>query len=61
MLLRRELKIKKHRAKRLLRDSKKLLRDAKELFAKTEEDLMFLQSVGQLFGEVLLPLDNERC
>jgi hypothetical protein len=37
------------------------LRAAKKEFAKTEDDLKSLQSVGQIIGEVLRPLDNERC
>lgn len=37
------------------------LRAAKKEFSKTEDDLKSLQSVGQIIGEVLRPLDNERC
>lgn len=37
------------------------LRTAKKEFNKTEDDLKSLQSVGQIIGEVLRPLDNERC
>jgi hypothetical protein len=37
------------------------LRAAKKEFNKTEDDLKSLQSVGQIIGEVLRPLDNERC
>lgn len=37
------------------------LRGAKKEFGKTEDDLKSLQSVGQIIGEVLRPLDNERC
>lgn len=37
------------------------LRASKKEFAKTEDDLKSLQSVGQIIGEVLRPLDNERC
>ncbi|KAG7021171.1 26S protease regulatory subunit 10B-like A, partial [Cucurbita argyrosperma subsp. argyrosperma] len=36
------------------------LRGAKKEFNKTEDDLKSLQSVGQIIGEVLRPLDNER-
>ncbi|KAF3789059.1 26S protease regulatory subunit 10B-like protein A [Nymphaea thermarum] len=36
------------------------VRAAKKEFAKTEDDLKSLQSVGQIIGEVLRPLDNER-
>ncbi|KAF9684391.1 hypothetical protein SADUNF_Sadunf04G0113500 [Salix dunnii] len=35
------------------------LRAAKKEFARTEDDLKSLQSVGQIIGEVLRPLDNE--
>lgn len=41
-----------------MRDS---LRTVKKEYAKTEDDLKSLQSVGQIIGEVLRPLDNERC
>lgn len=37
------------------------LKNAKRDFTKTEDDLKSLQSVGQIIGEVLRPLDNERC
>jgi 26S proteasome regulatory subunit T4 len=43
---------------RLLRQQVKELR--KE-FDKTEDDLKALQSVGQIIGEVLRQLDEERC
>ena len=43
---------------RALRDN---LKAAKKEFDKTEDDLKSLQSVGQIIGEVLRPLDNERC
>ncbi|KAH0928908.1 hypothetical protein HID58_014635, partial [Brassica napus] len=36
------------------------LRGSKKEFNKTEDDLKSLQSVGQIIGEVLRPLDNER-
>ncbi|KAF3334715.1 26S protease regulatory subunit S10B B [Carex littledalei] len=42
---------------RTVRDN---LRASKKEFAKTEDDLKSLQSVGQIIGEVLRPLDNER-
>ena len=35
------------------------LRGTKKEYAKTEDDLKSLQSVGQIIGEVLRPLDNE--
>lgn len=40
---------------------KENLRASKKEFAKTEDDLKSLQSVGQMIGEVLRPLDNDRC
>ncbi|KAF4364168.1 hypothetical protein G4B88_029145 [Cannabis sativa] len=42
---------------RHVRDS---LRSSKKEFNKTEDDLKSLQSVGQIIGEVLRPLNNER-
>ena len=43
----------------------KTLRDqvktSKTEYEKTEEDLKALQSVGQIIGEVLRQLDEERC
>ncbi|THU60305.1 hypothetical protein C4D60_Mb07t11230 [Musa balbisiana] len=43
-----------------LRTLRENLRTSKKEFAKTEDDLKSLQSVGQIIGEVLRPLDNER-
>lgn len=43
---------------RQLRDSVKELRKD---YDKTEDDLKALQSVGQIIGEVLRQLDEERC
>ncbi len=43
---------------------RKLREEAKELkkdYDKTEDDLKALQSVGQIIGEVLRQLDEERC
>jgi 26S proteasome regulatory subunit T4 len=37
------------------------LKDLKRDFDKSEEDLKALQSVGQIIGEVLRQLDEERC
>uniref|UniRef100_A0A7N2MYT8 Uncharacterized protein n=1 Tax=Quercus lobata TaxID=97700 RepID=A0A7N2MYT8_QUELO len=37
------------------------LQAARKEFAKIAEDLKSLQNVGQIIGEVLRPLDNERC
>lgn len=41
-----------------LRDTIRTLRAAHD---KTEDDLKALQSVGQIVGEVLRQLDEERC
>lgn len=44
--------------------TKKLRETCKEVkkeYEKTEEDLKALQSVGQIIGEVLRQLDDERC
>ncbi|XP_022965750.1 26S proteasome regulatory subunit S10B homolog B-like isoform X1 [Cucurbita maxima] len=43
-----------------VRSLRENLRGAKKEFNKTEDDLKSLQSVGQIIGEVLRPLDNER-
>ena len=43
---------------RTLRDS---VKQAKKEYDKTEDDLKALQSVGQIIGEVLRQLDDERC
>lgn len=43
---------------RSLRDS---VKDLKKDYDKTEDDLKALQSVGQIIGEVLRQLDEERC
>ena len=37
------------------------LKDLKKEYDKTEDDLKALQSVGQIIGEVLRQLDEERC
>lgn len=37
------------------------LRDLEKDFEKTENDMKALQSVGQIIGEVLKQLDEERC
>ena len=36
-------------------------KDLKKKYDKTEDDLKALQSVGQIIGEVLRRLDDERC
>jgi 26S proteasome regulatory subunit T4 len=43
---------------RALRDS---VKDLKREYETTEDDLKALQSVGQIIGEVLRQLDDERC
>ncbi|CAH1444824.1 unnamed protein product [Lactuca virosa] len=43
-----------------VRGVRESLRSTKKDYAKTEDDLKSLQSVGQIIGEVLRPLDNER-
>ncbi|KAL0376167.1 UNVERIFIED_CONTAM: 26S proteasome regulatory subunitBA [Sesamum calycinum] len=43
-----------------VRSARENLRTTKKEYAKTEDDLKSLQSVGQIIGEVLRPLDNER-
>lgn len=43
---------------RSLRDD---VKTAKVEYDKTEDDLKALQSVGQIIGEVLRQLDDERC
>lgn len=37
------------------------LKDLEKNFNKTEDDIKALQSVGQIIGEVLKQLDEERC
>ena len=37
------------------------LKDLEKTFAKTEEDIKAVQSVGQIIGEVMKQLDDERC
>jgi hypothetical protein len=37
------------------------IRDLDNDFTKTEDDIKALQSVGQIIGEVLKKLDDERC
>ncbi|KAK6136722.1 hypothetical protein DH2020_029550 [Rehmannia glutinosa] len=43
-----------------VRSVRENLRVSKKEYSKTEDDLKSLQSVGQIIGEVLRPLDNER-
>lgn len=37
------------------------LRDLERDYEKSEDDIKALQSVGQIIGEVLKQLDEERC
>ena len=37
------------------------MKDTKKTFDKTEDDLKALQSMGQIIGEVLRQLDDEKC
>jgi ATP-dependent 26S proteasome regulatory subunit len=37
------------------------LKDLEKDYAKTEEDIKAVQSVGQIIGEVMKQLDDERC
>lgn len=37
------------------------LKDLEADFAKTEDDIKAVQSVGQIIGEVMKQLDDERC
>jgi ATP-dependent 26S proteasome regulatory subunit len=37
------------------------LKDLEKEFEKTEEDIKAVQSVGQIIGEVMKQLDDERC
>lgn len=37
------------------------IKDLDKDFSKTEDDIKAVQSVGQIIGEVLKQLDDERC
>lgn len=37
------------------------LKDLERDFEKTEDDIKAVQSVGQIIGEVMKQLDDERC
>ena len=37
------------------------LKDLEKEYAKTEDDIKAVQSVGQIIGEVMKQLDDERC
>lgn len=37
------------------------LKDLERDYAQTEEDIKAVQSVGQIIGEVMKQLDDERC
>ena len=44
-----------------MRSVREELKASKAAYDKTEDDLKALQSVGQIIGEVLRQLDEERC
>lgn len=44
-----------------VRSLRSQVKDVKKEYDKTEDDLKALQSVGQIIGEVLRQLDEERC
>ena len=44
-----------------MRQLRQTVAAAKKNWDKTEDDLKALQSVGQIIGEVLRQLDDERC
>ena len=51
----------KHREQEArVREMRKNLRELNKTYDKTEEDLKALQSVGQIIGELLRQLDDER-
>ena len=37
------------------------IKDLQKDYKKTEEDIKAVQSVGQIIGEVMKQLDDERC
>jgi 26S proteasome regulatory subunit T4 len=37
------------------------LKDLEKEYEKTEDDIKAVQSVGQIIGEVMKQLDDERC
>lgn len=37
------------------------LKDLEKKYTKTEDDIKAVQSVGQIIGEVMKKLDDERC
>ena len=37
------------------------LKDLEKDYAKTEDDIKAVQSVGQIIGEVMKQLDDDRC
>lgn len=44
-----------------VRSLREAVKELKKEYDKTEDDLKALQSVGQIIGEVLRQLDEERC
>lgn len=37
------------------------LKDLEKAYEKTEDDIKAIQSVGQIIGEVMKQLDDDRC
>jgi hypothetical protein len=37
------------------------MKELRKAYDKSENDLKALQSIGQIIGELLRPLDEERC
>lgn len=55
-------KLLKHKeADSKVRSLRESVKELKKDYDKTEDDLKALQSVGQIIGEVLRQLDDERC
>lgn len=55
-------KVKEHRELELALKKRRMeIRELSKVYDKTEDDLKALQSVGQIIGEVLRHLDDERC
>ncbi|KAJ1612739.1 26S proteasome regulatory subunit S10b like AAA+ATPase [Cryptosporidium canis] len=55
-------KVKEHRELEIALKKKRMeIRNLSKAYDKTEDDLKALQSVGQIIGEVLRHLDDEKC
>ncbi|OII72573.1 26s proteasome regulatory subunit S10B like AAA+ ATPase [Cryptosporidium ubiquitum] len=55
-------KVKEHRELEVSLKKKRMeIRELSKVYDKTEDDLKALQSVGQIIGEVLRHLDDEKC